>query len=77
MTAQLITGKRILVVEDEPLIAALLTDMLTADGHVGAGFARSVVQALASAALSPLLYPLLDQSRLFRKALGGREYQFA
>ncbi len=28
-----IRGKRILVVEDEPLISGLLSDMLTADGH--------------------------------------------
>jgi len=50
---------------------------VTGNGHVGAGFARSVVQALATAALAPVFYPVLDRSRLFRKALGGRDYQFA
>jgi rod shape-determining protein MreD len=56
---------------------ALLIAVVHANGHIGAGFARSVVQALANAALAPLFYPVLDQSRLFRKALGGRDYQFA
>ena len=56
---------------------ALLIAVVHANGHVGAGFSRSIVQALTNAALAPVLYPLLDQSRLFRKALGGRDYQFA
>ena len=32
-TDETIRGKRILVVEDEPIIAGLLGDMLMADGH--------------------------------------------
>lgn len=32
-TAEAIRGKRILVVDDEPLIAGLLSDVLRADGH--------------------------------------------
>ena len=30
---ELVMGKRILVVDDDPLIARLLVDMLSADGH--------------------------------------------
>ena len=56
---------------------ALLIAVVHANSHVGAGFARSVVQALTNAALAPIFYAVLDQSRLFRKALGGRDYQFA
>lgn len=67
-----ISGKRILVVEDEPLIAGLLTDMLMADGHdvdaVHTG--RAALERLADHAydliVSDLRMPVLDGRGLYR-----------
>jgi len=77
MSAEIIRGKRILVVEDEPLIAGLLGDMLTADGHdvdaVNTG--RAALDRLASQAydliVSDLRMPVLDGRGLYRE-LGAR-----
>jgi CheY-like chemotaxis protein len=68
----LVTGKQILVVEDEPLIAALLTDMLSADGHkveaVGTG--RAALEKVGGRAydliVSDLRMPELDGPGLYR-----------
>ena len=66
-------GKRILVVEDEPLIAALLTDILTADGHdvdaVGTGKAalERLAQQPYDLIVSDLRMPELDGRGLYRE----------
>jgi DNA-binding response OmpR family regulator len=68
-----IVGKRILVVEDERLIAGLLTDMLMADGHevdaVHTG--RAALERLAEHAydliVSDLRMPVLDGRGLYRE----------
>ena len=72
MSAEIIRG-RILVVEDEPLIAGLLGDMLMADGHdvdaVNTG--RAALERLASQAydliVSDLRMPVLDGRGLYRE----------
>src|SRR5258705_858982 len=72
MSAEIIRG-RILVVEDEPLIAGLLGDMLMADGHdvdaVNTG--RAALERLASHAydliVSDLRMPVLDGLGLYRE----------
>lgn len=43
----ILTGRRILIVEDEPFIALTLEDMLTELGCVVVGLAREVGEALA------------------------------
>lgn len=68
-----IVGKRILVVEDERIIAGLLTDMLTADGHevdaVPTG--RAALERLAERPydliVSDLRMPVLDGRGLYRE----------
>ena len=68
-----IVGKRILVVEDERLIAGLLTDMLMGDGHevdaVHTG--RAALERLAERAydliVSDLRMPVLDGRGLYRE----------
>ena len=73
MSAEIIRGKRILVVEDEPIIAGLLTDMLMADGHeVDAVYTgRTALERLASHAydliVSDLRMPVLDGRGLYRE----------
>lgn len=72
MSAEPIRGKRILVVEDEPLIADLLTDMLTADGHevdaVGTGLAalEKIAEQSYDLIVSDLRMPELDGPGLYR-----------
>jgi CheY-like chemotaxis protein len=68
-----VVGKRILVVEDEPLIAAVLTDMLMVDGHevdaVGTG--RAALERLSRCPydliVSDLQMPELDGRGLYRE----------
>jgi len=68
-----IRGKRILVVEDEPLIAGLIGDMLMVDGHevdiVSTG--RAALEKLATGAydliVSDLRMPVLDGKGLYRE----------
>ena len=66
-----LTGK-ILIVEDEPLIAALLTDMLSAEGHeveaVGTGQAalEKVAGRTYDLIVSDLRMPVLDGPGLYR-----------
>jgi CheY-like chemotaxis protein len=68
-----IRGKRILVVEDEPVIAGLLGDMLMADGHdvdaVNTG--RAALEKLAVISydliVSDLRMPVLDGRGLYRE----------
>jgi two-component system NtrC family sensor kinase len=68
-----VVGKRILVVEDEPLIAALLTDMLMADGHevdaVGTGMAalERLARQQYDLIVSDLRMPELDGRGLYRE----------
>ena len=65
-------GKQILVVEDEPLIAALLTDMLSADGHqvdaVGTGVAalEQLARHEYDLIVSDMRMPQLDGPGLYR-----------
>ena len=65
-------GKQILVVEDEPLIASLLIDMLSADGHevdaVGTGVAalERLGQRRYDLIVSDLRMPELDGPGLYR-----------
>jgi len=69
----LVTGKRILVVEDEPLIAGMMTDMLTAEGHyvdaVGTGMAALELlgQNPYDLIVSDLRMPELDGPGLYRE----------
>jgi CheY-like chemotaxis protein len=68
-----IRGKRILVVEDEPIIAGLLVDMLMGDGHevetVNTG--RAALERLAAGSydliVSDLRMPVLDGRGLYRE----------
>jgi len=68
-----IRGKRILVVEDEPIIAGLIGDMLMADGHdvdsVNTG--RAALEKLATSTydliVSDLRMPVLDGKGLYRE----------
>ena len=68
-----IRGKRILVVEDEPIIAGLIGDMLMADGHdvdtVSTG--RAALEKLTAGAyaliVSDLRMPVLDGKGLYRE----------
>jgi CheY-like chemotaxis protein len=67
-----IRGKRILVVEDEPLIQGLLSDMLSADGHevdvVGTGVAalEKIAERSYDLVISDLRMPELDGPGLYR-----------
>ena len=78
MSAQIIRGKRILVVEDESIIAGLLTDMLMADGHqvdaVNTG--RAALERLADQSydliVSDLRMPVLDGQGLYRQLQATR-----
>lgn len=73
MGSETIRGKRILVVEDEPIIAGLLSDMLMADGHsvdaVSTG--RAALEKLAAGSydliVSDLRMPVLDGRGLYRE----------
>lgn len=73
VSAEPVRGKRILVVEDEPLIAALLTDMLTADGQevdaVGTGLAalEKIAKQSYDLIVSDLRMPELDGPGLYRE----------
>jgi len=68
-----VRGKRILVVEDEPLIAGLIGDMLMADGQdvdtVSTG--RAALEKLAigpyDLIVSDLRMPILDGKGLYRE----------
>lgn len=68
-----IRGKRILVVEDEPIIAGLIGDMLMVDGHevdtVNTG--RAALEKLAAGnydlIVSDLRMPVLDGKGLYRE----------
>jgi CheY-like chemotaxis protein len=70
---KVVRGKRILVVEDEPIIAGLLGDMLMADGHdveaVHTG--RAALEKLATGTcdliVSDLRMPVLDGRGLYRE----------
>jgi CheY-like chemotaxis protein len=78
MSAEIIRGKRILVVEDEPIIAGLLSDMLMADGHevdaVNTG--RAALERLAvqdyDLIVSDLRMPVLDGRGLYRALEANR-----
>jgi len=68
-----VRGRRILVVEDEPIIAGLIGDMLMADGHdvdtVSTG--RAALEKLAVGTydliVSDLRMPVLDGKGLYRE----------
>ena len=68
-----IRGKRILVVEDEPIIAGLLGDMLMADGHTvdAVNTGRAALEKLAEMSydliVSDLRMPVLDGRGLYRE----------
>ena len=72
MSGDVIRGKRILVVEDEPLIQGLLSDMLSADGHevdaVGTGVAalEKIAERSYDMIISDLRMPELDGPGLYR-----------
>ena len=51
--------------------------LVTTRGAVGVGFSRAILEALTSALFSPIVFAAWDRSRLFRKAIGGRRYEFA
>ena len=51
--------------------------MVTTRGAVAPGLQRGVLEALTSACFAPVVFGLWDKSRLFRKAIGGRRYDFA
>lgn len=67
-----VSGKQILVVEDEPLIASLLVDMLSADGHevdaVGTGVAalERLGRRRYDLIVSDLRMPEMDGPALYR-----------
>lgn len=73
MSAEDIRGKRILVVDDEPVIAGLLAEMLMADGHevdaVHSG--QAALERLADHTydliVSDLRMPVLDGRGLYRE----------
>ncbi len=60
--AKVLQGRRILVVEDEPLVAMLIEDLLEAEGCVVIGPAPRVADALRLAATERLDGALLDVS---------------
>jgi CheY-like chemotaxis protein len=72
VSGDVIRGKRILVVEDEPLIQGLLIDMLSADGHevdaVGTGVAAlaKIAERSYDLIISDLRMPELDGPGLYR-----------
>ena len=72
MSHEPIRGKRILVVEDEPLISGLICDMLTADGHEvdEAPTGRVALERIAERSydliVSDLRMPELDGPGLYR-----------
>jgi len=53
-----------------------LIALVTVDGRLAAGFLRSLLEAVSSAAVAPFLFAFWDKSRFFRRALGGRRYEF-
>lgn len=55
----------------------LVLAALTIRQNVGPGFGRAVLTAFTSALFAPVVFALWDQSRLFRRTLGGRAYDFA
>ena len=67
-----VVGKQILVVEDEPLIASLLIDMLSTDGHevdaVGTGVAalERIGERAYDLIVSDLRMPEMDGPGLYR-----------
>jgi two-component system NtrC family sensor kinase len=73
MSAGDIRGKRILVVEDEPVIADLLTDMLMDDGHevdavhTGRAALERLVDHAYDLIVSDLRMPVLDGRGLYRE----------
>jgi rod shape-determining protein MreD len=46
-------------------------------GAIGAGFARALLEAVASSLCAPFVFAFWDKSRLFAKAFGGVSYDFA
>jgi CheY-like chemotaxis protein len=72
-SGETIRGKRILVVEDEPIIAGLLSDMLMADGHTvdAVNTGRAALEKLAVISydliVSDLRMPVLDGRGLYRE----------
>jgi CheY-like chemotaxis protein len=70
--AEPIRGRRVLVVEDEPLIAALLTEMLAADGHevdavaTGRQALGKIEEHAYDLIVSDLRMPELDGPGLYR-----------
>ena len=78
MSAEIIRGRRVLVVEDEPIIAGLISDMLMADGHevdaVNTG--QAALERLADHTydliVSDLRMPVLDGRGLYRELEASR-----
>ena len=58
-------------------LLALLLAVLTVRGPIAGGFERACLGAVSSALLAPFIFGLWDRSRFFRRALGGRSYEFA
>jgi CheY-like chemotaxis protein len=71
--AEVARGKRILVVDDEPLVASLLVDLLTGDGHrvEVAGNGREALDRLGTAdfdvIISDFRMPVLDGPTLYER----------
>lgn len=60
--ADVLVGRRVLVVEDDPFISSALEDMLTEHGCIVIGTARTVATALHLAASEQIDVALLDVS---------------
>ena len=73
MSAEVIRGKRILVVDDEPMIAGLLADVLMADGHevdavhTGHAALERLADHTYDLIVSDLRMPGLDGRGLYRE----------
>jgi len=51
--------------------------IVTNSGAIASGFGRALLEACTSALCAPFVFGLWDRTRLFRKALRGRKYEFA
>ena len=58
-------------------LLGLLLAVTTSVAQVGAGFVRSLLEAVTSACVAPFVFSLWDRSRLFQRAFGPRGYEFS
>jgi len=56
---------------------ALFLAVITVHVSVGPGLWHSLAEAAANAVACPVVFGVLDRSGFFRRALGGRGYEFA